>query len=62
MREIKLPLWRLVYLSSVFCGSAWIAIHAVWKLHDVGQGVWRIVWPGLLFGVIMGCFTYFDRR
>jgi hypothetical protein len=62
MREVRLRLWRFVLLISLFCGSAWIAIHALWKLQGVGQGVWGIVWHGLLFGVGMGFFTYIDRK
>jgi hypothetical protein len=62
MREIRLRLSGFVLLSSLFCGSAWIAFHALWKLQETGQGVWRIVWPGLLFGVLMGYFTYLNRR
>ena len=62
MREMKLTLWGLVLLSSLSSGSAWIAIHALWKLQAAGQGVWTIVWPGLLFAAGMGFFTYINRR
>jgi hypothetical protein len=62
MREVKLTLWGLVLLSSLCCGSGWIAIHALWRLQAAGQSVWSFVWPGLLFGAGMGFFIYIDRR
>jgi hypothetical protein len=62
MREVKLTLSVFVILSSLFCGSTWIATHALWRLQAAGQSVWGFVWPGLLFGVGMGFFTYIDRR
>lgn len=62
MREVRLRLWRFVLLISLFCGSAWIAIHALLRVQEAGQGVWGIVWPGLLFAAGMGFFTYIDRK
>jgi len=62
MREVRLTLSGFVILSALFCSSAWIAMHALWKLQATGQGISAIIWPGALFGLGMGFITYVNRK
>ena len=62
MREIRLPLRNFLVLIFWITFASWLSIHAMFKLHEVGQGVWGLVWPALMFAGLFSLVTYLNRR
>jgi hypothetical protein len=57
MREVRLPLRNFIFIIFWLAFASWLSLHSMFKLHEIGQGTWKLVWPALMFA---GLFSLGD--